>query len=367
MASRRRRRRNRNRFAGFLTLSVGAAAAWWFVLREPAGDGDLVSVSLAASSQQPEPPKEGETDAPSTSPVNPPASQPDTQRESGAPSQPPTSAPSQTATEPAPKAAPAQVNTLPTPTSGSNAGAAALALKAREAASRHQTVEARTLYSQALRMGAAGSEAESVRAELSRLSEESLLGPQVIDGDPLASRYVIQTGDTLEKIATKFKLSPEFLAEMNRIADKNRIRAGQTLKALNGPFRAEVDAAAYALDLYLGDVFVKRFRVGLGQDDSTPRGEWRVGTKLKNPTYYPPRGGKIVAADDPENPLGERWIALEGVSGEAVGQQRYGIHGTNEPDSIGKSVSLGCVRLNNTDVEQVYNYLVSGHSTVIVK
>ena len=248
-----------------------------------------------------------------------------------------------------------------------NAGAAGLVAKALEAVSRQQTIEARSLYSQALRMGATGAEADTIRAELARLSEESLLGPQVIDGDPLVSRYVIQTGDTLEKIAAKFKLSPEFLAEMNRIADKNRIRAGQTLKALNGPFRAEVDASSYALDLFLGDVFVRRYRVGLGQDDSTPRGEWRVGTKLKNPTYYPPRGGKIVAADDSDNPLGERWIALEGVSGEAVGQQRYGIHGTNEPDSIGKSVSLGCVRLKNTDAEQVYNYLVSGHSTVIVK
>jgi len=121
------------------------------------------------------------------------------------------------------------------------------------------------------------------------------------------------------------------------------------------------------LDVYLGDAFVRQFKVGLGADDSTPTGEWRVATKLINPTYYPPRGGEIIAADDPKNPLGERWIGLVGVSGAAVDQERYGIHGTNDPDSIGKSVSMGCIRLPNEDVEALYTYLVETHSTVTVR
>ena len=99
----------------------------------------------------------------------------------------------------------------------------------------------------------------------------------------------------------------------------------------------------------------------------SPTGEWRVATKLMNPTYYPPRGGEIMAADDPKNPLGERWIGLVGISGAAVDQERYGIHGTNEPDSIGKSVSMGCIRMHNEDVEALYSYLVETHSTVTVR
>jgi lipoprotein-anchoring transpeptidase ErfK/SrfK len=117
----------------------------------------------------------------------------------------------------------------------------------------------------------------------------------------------------------------------------------------------------------LGTTFVHQFPVGLGLDGSTPRGEWRVRTKLLNPTYYPPRGGDIIAADDPRNPLGERWIALEGLSGEALGQQRYGIHGTIEPESIGREESLGCIRMYNEDVQQLYTYLVEKHSTVTIR
>jgi lipoprotein-anchoring transpeptidase ErfK/SrfK len=180
------------------------------------------------------------------------------------------------------------------------------------------------------------------------------------------NRYIIKAGDSLAKIATQHSVTADLLASINGIEDKNRIREGQTLKVINGPMRAVVHKRAYRIDLYAGDVFVRSFPVGLGLDDSTPTGEWKVKNKLQNPTYYPPRGGAIVSADDPTNPLGERWIGLEGVSGEALSQERYGIHGTNEPDSIGKSVSLGCVRLHNADVEQVYTYLIEGKSTVTI-
>jgi lipoprotein-anchoring transpeptidase ErfK/SrfK len=169
------------------------------------------------------------------------------------------------------------------------------------------------------------------------------------------------------KIAKANHVTPELLAEINGIRNVNLIRAGQTIKVIKGPFRAVVDSRTYTLGVYLQNTFVKQFKVGLGADQSTPTGEWRVGTKLVNPTYYPPRSGQVIAADDPANPLGERWIALHGVSGEAAGQLRYGIHGTVEPDSIGKSVSLGCIRLYNEDVEALYNYLVEKESTVIVR
>jgi lipoprotein-anchoring transpeptidase ErfK/SrfK len=73
-----------------------------------------------------------------------------------------------------------------------------------------------------------------------------------------------------------------------------------------------------------------------------------------------------VAADDKENPLGEHWIELRGIAGDALGQERYGIHGTNEPQSIGQSASLGCIRMHNADVAEVYTYLVSEKSHVFV-
>ena len=226
---------------------------------------------------------------------------------------------------------------------------------------------ARSYFSEALSLSSDPAERTALRAELTRIGNETVFSGRVIPDDPHVDRYVIQPGDSLGKIAKAYRVSDELLARINDIRNKNRIRAGQAIKVIKGPFRAVVYTDEYSMGVYLGDTFIKQFPVGLGEDQSTPRGAWEVATKLVNPTYYPPRGGQIVAADDPENPLGERWIGLHGISGEAVGQLRYGIHGTNEPDSIGKSVSLGCIRMYNEDVEVVYDCLVEKHSTVEVR
>jgi lipoprotein-anchoring transpeptidase ErfK/SrfK len=241
-----------------------------------------------------------------------------------------------------------------------------LLIAARTSIARGELVAARNHLTAALQSSRDDAQLAAIRTELARLGEETVLSPRILPDDPLVERYVLQPGDTLSRIAKANKVSVEMLAELNGIADVNRIREGQTIKVIHGPFRAVVTKSAFALDVYLGDTFIKGFPVGLGADDSTPTGQWRVSTKLKNPTYYPPRGGTIIGADDPANPLGERWIGLQGVSGEAEGQQRYGIHGTIEPDSIGKNVSMGCIRLRNEDVEALYNYLVEIHSTVAV-
>ena len=207
----------------------------------------------------------------------------------------------------------------------------------------------------------------TLRAELTRIGRETIFSRRIFDDDPWVERYIIKTGDSLAKIGKQYKITDDLLASINGIKNKNLIRVGQSLKVIRGPFHAVIDKKSYTLDVLLGQTLVNHFKVGLGEDGSTPRGEWRVSTKLRNPTYHPSRGGKIIAADDPENPLGERWIGLEGTGGEAVGQLRYGIHGTIEPDSIGRDASLGCVRLFNEDVELLYSYLIEKHSTVTIQ
>jgi len=173
-------------------------------------------------------------------------------------------------------------------------------------------------------------------------------------------RYVLQPGDTLARLAAANKITADLLSRINRIADKNLVRAGQTIKIVKGPFDAVVYKSTYTLDVYLGPTLVQSFRVGLGADDGTPEGTWRVSSKLSNPTYYPPRGGRIIAADDPQNPLGERWIGLVGIEGAAVGQERYGIHGTSNPGSIGTASSHGCIRMYNRHVETVFAWVSLG-------
>src|SRR4029453_10517835 len=129
----------------------------------------------------------------------------------------------------------------------------------------------------------------------------------------------------------------------NGLADARRLRAGSTIKVLKGPFHAVVNKSSFRLDLYLGGLpgsgadvmYVTSYPVGLGKDNSTPVGKWQVEAdrKVKNPVYYSPRGEGEIAADDPKNPLGEFWIGLAGLEGEAVGKESYGIHGTLEAET----------------------------------
>ena len=168
--------------------------------------------------------------------------------------------------------------------------------------------------------------------------------------------YVVQANDQLRVIAGKYNISWEYLAKLNR-TDPKRIQLGQKLKVLKGPFAAVVDLNEFALTVHLQGYFVKRYTVGIGKDGASPIGKFEVLNKVENPQYTDP-DGKVVRADDPANPLGERWIDLG---------NSYGIHGTVEPDSIGKAASRGCIRMREKDVIEVYDFLVKGSEVVIRK
>lgn len=245
--------------------------------------------------------------------------------------------------------------------------AAGLMSAARRALAEGDRVLARAHFSEALNTGLNPQDEQEARAELRKLGKQTIFSSEVFKGDPFTGRYVIAPGDTLNKIAKAYDVTAEFLADINNITDMHRIRAGRRIKVVRGPFQVRVTRSTYTLDVYCGDTFVDHFKVGLGAEDSTPTGKWVVATKLKNPTYYPPRGGNIIAADDPANPLGERWIGLAGIEGEAVGQSRYGMHGTIDPDSIGKNASMGCIRMHNEDVAFLYTLLIEKKSTVEVR
>ena len=216
-------------------------------------------------------------------------------------------------------------------------------------------------------------ELEEARELLIKANEQLVFGPRAFRDDANVISYAIQPGDKLMKIAAAYGVTWDFIARINNISDPRRIRAGQALKIVRGPFHAVVSKHSFTMDIYLGgpggagSTFVTSYRVGLGKDDSTPLGTWQAGGKLKNPAYYSPRGEGIIAADDPKNPLGEYWIGLVGVDGSAVGKNSYGIHGTIDPASIGREESMGCIRMRNEDVAVVYELLVEGKSTIVVR
>ena len=165
--------------------------------------------------------------------------------------------------------------------------------------------------------------------------------------------HLVYPGDTLDAICKEYDVTSTYLALLNRV-DPKKIRAGQKLKVIKGPFNAVVDLSDYELTVHCYGFFVYRFPVGIGKDGATPIGTFTVEDKVVNPPYYGPEGA--IAADDPANPIGERWISI----GDG-----YGIHGTIEPESIGRDESRGCIRMHNQDVATVYDLLTIGSEVVI--
>ncbi|MDB5335786.1 MAG: ErfK/YbiS/YcfS/YnhG family protein [Planctomycetaceae bacterium] len=186
--------------------------------------------------------------------------------------------------------------------------------------------------------------------QLDEVAQRIYFSPQTQIQPP----YEIQPGDQLRKIASKYQLSWQYLSRLNQV-DAKKIRPGKKLKIFQGPFEARVDLSNFELTVLLNGQYVKRYRVGTGKMNTTPIGEFTVREKLENPTYYGP-DGMVLEPNDPQNPLGERWIDIG---------NSFGIHGTIDPESIGKSESAGCVRMRNEDVAEVYDLLTVGSTVTI--
>ena len=111
------------------------------------------------------------------------------------------------------------------------------------------------------------------------------------------------------------------------------------------------------LVVVLNDTPVYYFRVATGRSNRpTPTGTFRVVTKVVNPFYLP----KKIPGGDATNPLSTRWMGLSVGNG-----YKYGIHGTHKPYLIGQSVSSGCIRMRNQDIEFLYRHIPL-RTTVII-
>jgi lipoprotein-anchoring transpeptidase ErfK/SrfK len=100
---------------------------------------------------------------------------------------------------------------------------------------------------------------------------------------------------------------------------------------------------------------IATFQVAVGADVTpSPTGEFKVVSRVQNPTYYHP--GVVIPAGK-DNPLGTRWLGFS--------QKGYGIHGTNAPKSIGHAASHGCIRLRNRDMEKLFTLVRVGDTVEI--
>ena len=175
-------------------------------------------------------------------------------------------------------------------------------------------------------------------------------------------------GNVVEALAERFHVTEALLRALNPTADFNR--AGQTLLVPavdNTPLPADVDR----IEVDKGEGSVKAFAadgkliayypatIGSG-DNPTPSGTVKVVGVARNPDYvYDPAklsygnvNRKVVVKPGPNNPVGVVWIDLNKPS--------YGIHGTPDPEKIGKTASHGCVRLTNWDAWELADKVKPG-------
>ena len=100
----------------------------------------------------------------------------------------------------------------------------------------------------------------------------------------------------------------------------------------------------------------KIYTVAVGKPSTpSPEGTFTIQRRVANPTYH--HDGKTVLPG-PNNPVGTRWMGLS--------KPGYGIHGTNEPRSIGKAASHGCIRMAKADLEEFYTMVAVGDTVRLI-
>lgn len=193
-----------------------------------------------------------------------------------------------------------------------------------------------------------------IEQTIGRLSIELFTTPRPMKGKV---EYIIQSGDSLSKIAAKHNCPILLIQKANNISDPARIRIGTRLILPNKPnFSLVVSKAENTLAILLNGQLFKKYSVGTGIHSKTPVGTFRISDKIANPPWWPGDGRAVIPYGAKENILGTHWLALE-ATGETPKLSGYGIHGTWEESSIGRQSSAGCVRMRNTDVGELYMLL----------
>ncbi|OGX16859.1 MAG: hypothetical protein A3K83_04265 [Omnitrophica WOR_2 bacterium RBG_13_44_8b] len=172
---------------------------------------------------------------------------------------------------------------------------------------------------------------------------------------PKSGVYEIKPGDSLIKIAREFNTTAELIMRSNNLTE-SKIIPGRKIKVWTAPFSILVDKSQNTLILKTDEEVIKTYIVSTGKNNSTPVGNFKIVNKLINPTWF--KAGAVVPASSPENILGTRWLGFD-LAG-------YGIHGTTEPQSLGRQVTDGCVRMSNRDVEEFFTIVPQGTEVTIV-
>lgn len=224
-------------------------------------------------------------------------------------------------------------------------------------------VEHRRLISAALLEDVVvGSEYDEVGRQLRELNRSpgtSLQGALKLEN------YTVVANDSLWKLCnkvfpTRFGQSPEVgLVRIVNGLHSDGLHVGQLLKVPTEPLRIVVSMGHHGLTAFVGETAVAAYWIGLGKENRTPRETFVIQVKQEDPAWF--NGSRTIPFGDPENVLGTRWMGFEPKDGA----HGFGIHGTAYPESIGKDESMGCVRMRNAEVEELFEYVPRGTRVTI--
>jgi L,D-transpeptidase ErfK/SrfK len=188
--------------------------------------------------------------------------------------------------------------------------------------------------------------------------------------------YEISDGDTLTSVSARFGVEPRTLARDHGLPPDARLRSGDRLIVDDQhvappaiPDGIVLNVAQRMLFVLVDGELVRAFPVAIGKPDwPTPVGRFSVLTKEIDPIWDVPvsiqremarerRPGLTTVPPGPDNPLGNRWLALS-ASG-------IGIHGTNQSSSIYRFTTHGCIRLHPDDMQELFDLVDVGAVVVI--
>ncbi len=167
--------------------------------------------------------------------------------------------------------------------------------------------------------------------------------------------YEVQPGERLEDIAARYEVPWQLLAKINGIDDPQSLRPGERLKVVRGPFCAVISLEKREMTLMLADgSYAGRFAIGIGREHPPREGVFNVSDKRMNPPYQ--GVDRAIPPGDANNPLGHYWIGLG---------PELGIHGTNQPENIGRTDLPGSISMGPRDVADVFDILSVGSKVTI--
>lgn len=193
-------------------------------------------------------------------------------------------------------------------------------------------------------------------------SGDQILVPNVEPFDLASVKEIKPGSEVAAQVVNEVEEEPDAQtqnAEENKETQKN--------EAAPVSVAVKIDTRTNMLGVFEGDKIIAAYPVTIGSAQTkSPIGEWKVRRITKMPTFrydkemlqHGQRSSNFhLLAPGPRNPVGVMWIALN--------KKGIAIHGTNDPDSIGRATSHGCIRLANWDVVRLATKIKSGNSVSI--